>query len=349
MRAFIRLFTVAASLLAARLPAVEWVRAGLNTNQPVWGVRGGLLWAIPPGGFPAPGGPRGLLRLGYPNLTNGGYQLINFIAVEPIARGRRGLSELEFSRLDRKPGKRLWAMDTTTNSFADAARTLMPGKLSKLASGRERLDVELGVERFENRAHVRLAVSQFSDAPDELQFTVHSEPDSVPLEYCILTATMGNKARTRQLWLKDEAVSSRNLYPELKTDDFAPHQVYPLERLPRTPDQDVVVALTTDEENPSAVFPFPGRRSWHYDGYKLTQYWKKPRGSFRDDLQVAVNARYTYWQSHQAIPGGVAFENFELRERFYDGQTFVFGLTRKTPEELGVSTGTSRKRSRPSR
>ena len=53
---------VPATLSSIRFGAVGWVRAGLNTNQPVWGIRGGLLWAIPPGGFPAPGGPRGLIE-----------------------------------------------------------------------------------------------------------------------------------------------------------------------------------------------------------------------------------------------------------------------------------------------
>jgi hypothetical protein len=344
MRAFAQLLGVAASLIAARLPAGEWVRAGLNTNQPVWGVRGGLLWAIPPGGFPAPGGPRGLLRVGYPNLTNGGYQLINFIAIEPIVRGKRGFSELEFSQLDQTRGKRLWATGSITNSAGRPGQNLAPGRLSHPAPGIQQLDVDLGVERFENGAHVRLVVSQRSDAPGEIQLVMHAEQDSAPLEYCILTATMGNKARTRLLWLKDEVVDSHKLYPDHKTDGFAPHRIYPLDRLGRTPQQDLLVAITTDEDNPAAVFPFAGNRAWHYGGYKLTQYWKKPQGTFRQDLHVAVNGRYTYWQSRQPIPGGVAFENFELRERFYEGQTFVFGLTPKTPDELGVVPARNPKR-----
>lgn len=75
--------------------AVDWVRPGINTNQPVWGVRGGLMWALPPGGFRPRGEPGGLIRVGYPILTNGAYDLVNFIAVEPIVRGRKGFSELK--------------------------------------------------------------------------------------------------------------------------------------------------------------------------------------------------------------------------------------------------------------
>ncbi len=58
--------TILAVLTLARCVAVgaDWVRAGLNTNQPIWGVRGGLLWAIPPGGFRPASGQRGLIRVG---------------------------------------------------------------------------------------------------------------------------------------------------------------------------------------------------------------------------------------------------------------------------------------------
>ncbi len=316
--------------------AADWVRAGLNTNQPMWGVQGGLLWAIPPGGFRGSGGPRGLIRLGYPTATNGGYNLINFIAVEPIVNGRRGFSELELSALDQTRGKRLWASGEPNVAAAAPQATLVPGKLTRLSAGVEQLEVTVRVEPFDNGARVRLVVSQRGDAPDEVQLAIHTEPGSAPLDYCILTATMGNLARTRLLWLKDEVVSSLELYPDHTGDGFAPHRIYPLERLGRSRDNDVLVALTTDENDPASVYPFPGRRLWHYDGCKVTQYWKKPHGTAREDLQAAVNARYTYWQTRQPIPGGVAFENFELRERFREGQVFVFGLTRKTPAQLGL-------------
>ena len=90
------LFLVAASPVAA---GQDWIRPGMNTNQPVWGIRGGLLWAVAPAGF-RPGEPRGLIRLGYPVLPEKRYDLINFIAIEPIVGGHRGFSELEHSQLD---------------------------------------------------------------------------------------------------------------------------------------------------------------------------------------------------------------------------------------------------------
>ena len=316
--------------------AADWVRAGLNTNRPIWGLRGGLLFAIPPGGFGGgEGGPRGLIRLGYPTLTNGGYALINFIAIEPVANGRRGFSELETSRLDGVAGKRLWI--SADNAEPQSAPSLNPGRLSSLTSGVEQLELTLRVEKFENDAHVFVVLAQRSDAPDELRLTLHREPDSAPIEQGILTATMGNLARTRRLRLRDAAVTSQELYPHHRGDGFAAHTVFPLARLPRIASGDVLVAVTTDEAEPAAVFPFPGSRRWYYAGVPVTQYWRKPARDLRGDLQAAVNARFTYWMSQQPIPGGVAFENFELREPFHDGQTVIFGITRKTPAALGVT------------
>ncbi|HEY6227725.1 MAG TPA: hypothetical protein VI282_11445, partial [Verrucomicrobiae bacterium] len=52
----------------------DWVEGRFGTNEFVWGSKGGLVFAIPPSGFRARE-PRGLIRLGYPVLTNGAYDL----------------------------------------------------------------------------------------------------------------------------------------------------------------------------------------------------------------------------------------------------------------------------------
>ena len=310
-------------------PRPDWVRAGLNTNQPIWGIRGGLLWAIAPAGFRA-GEPRGLIRLGYPVIADDGYDLINFIAIEPIVHGHRGFSELEKSQLDGLPGKRIWP----EIAHPAGPTNLSPGHLSR-TQGMEQLEIPLAIEKFDNGAHVRLVARQRSDRPDELELAVFQEDDSAPLDYCILTATMGNMSRTRQLWLKDRVVSSLGLYSTYKEADFAPHRQFGLAELHRSKDGDVLVAVTTDEQNPAAVFPFPGTEHWHYAGMKVTQFWRVPSADVQPDLQVVVNGRYMYWRSHQPVPGGIAFENFELRQKFRPGQRFVFGITRAVPNQLG--------------
>jgi hypothetical protein len=325
MRALVLVILLTEVALAG---VADWVRPGLSTNQTVWGIRGGLLWAVPPAGFRT-GEPRGLIRLGYPVLPGGGYDLINFIAIEPIVRGRRGFSELEHSNLDGVPGKRI-SLQSEGVEIDLGSR-----KLPKSTNGVEELEVKLGIEKFDNGAHVKLVVRQRSDQPGEIEFSLFEEPDSDALDYCVLSATMGNMARTRQLWLKDEVVRSQDLYRGYQDSGFAPHKEYPLSRLYRTDSGEVLVPVTNEEQDPASVYPFGNSQLWHYAGFKVTQYWAKGAGTFRDDLHVVVNGRYTYWRSTRPIPGGVAFENFEMRERFYAGQRFIFGITRSTPAELG--------------
>ncbi|MCX6101159.1 MAG: hypothetical protein NTV92_07030, partial [Candidatus Bipolaricaulota bacterium] len=180
------------------------------------------------------------------------------------------------SALDNVRGKRLWAVGETNLATGVPQPGLAPGRLTWPSAGVEQLDVTVRVEPFDNGARVRLVVSQRGDAPDEIQLAIHADPGSARIEYCILTATMGNLARTRLLWLKDEVVSSLKVYPKYQGDEFAPHHIYPLDRLKRTAQGDIVVAVTNDEDDPASVYPFPGRRLWHYGGFKVTQYWKKP-------------------------------------------------------------------------
>ena len=47
-----------------------------------------------------------------------------------------------------------------------------------------------------------------------------------------------------------------------------------------------------------------------------------------------MNGRYTYWASKSPIPGGIAYENFELTEPFQSGQSYIFGFTGRSPEVL---------------
>jgi hypothetical protein len=174
-------------------------------------------------------GPRGLIRLRYPVLPNGDDDLVNLIAIEPVVSGRRRFSELEWSELDGMRGKRLWARDPGTP--VGPTTELPAGCLTRLDTGAKCLTIDVAVERFENGAHVGLTLTQRSDAPDELELTLHREPDSAPIEYCILTATMGNKARTRQLWLRNEVARRLDFWPSYKDAEFTPHRLFPLDRL----------------------------------------------------------------------------------------------------------------------
>jgi len=318
-------------LLADSCLAVEWTRAGINTEEPRWGIKGELEIGLWSQGDRQ--GPRGLIRLYYPiGAAEGGSTRVNFIAVEPVVKGRKGYSELEESAHDGKPGKRFWALDEllTADSPPLDALGLKPGVLSTSASGVEQLAITIRVEPFRNGAHPYIIATFRADRPNEVSFAVYGEDDSADMEYCILTATMGNFARLRRIWLRDRVVDSKKLYADYDDIHFAPETCFPLEALPRTESGDIIVRASTDETDPASVSPFGNRFLWRWPGGVYTQYWKKTVGSYRPDLRVRVNARKVYWAGTQPIPGGISFENFELQEKFYSGQEFIYGITQGT-------------------
>ena len=313
-------------------PVVEgrWLRPAVTddgTPVPAWGHAEGLRVAL----WPAPG-PRGLVRVYAPYLGNPQDHVINFIAVEPVVAGRRGFSELEVSGLDRTRGKRLWS--------ADEASGAAPGQTPSPARGRieregdvETLTVFVFVEPFENGARPYLRLTFRSDRPEEVGLAAYAQPESARMDACILTATMGNYARLRRLHLKDRVATAGALWPDFRGNGFAPHARFPLEQLFRMPDGSAIVAAAPDEPNPAdADYALFTPAWWKYRGAVATQYWRAPDP--HSNLAAQVNGRTTYWGWHTAIPGGVAFENFELVAPFVAGQTFHFGVTRRTPESL---------------
>src|SRR5262245_33131240 len=85
----------------------RWIRPALPSCPLVWGHRNGIVFGLRSDGGMR--GPRGLIRVGVCSTT-GTPELINFIAIEPVAKGngprhtRMAFSELEPSTLDE--GKR---------------------------------------------------------------------------------------------------------------------------------------------------------------------------------------------------------------------------------------------------
>jgi hypothetical protein len=198
----------------------------------------------------------------------------------------------------------------------------------------ERLRIRMEVEPFTgNGAHVYVVAGMTSDRPQEIEFSVHHDEDSAPIEELTLTATMGNFARLRWLWLKERIVDSRKLYEAYTGTGFIDKENYPLEEMLRSGDGDAMVLATTNEDNPAGI-TIQDRPFWSYRSAKLTQYWRVPAYQIQPDLRVKVNGRGYYYHTTVQIPGGMAFENFEVRQRYVPGQTFCFGLLPAEPWEI---------------
>lgn len=326
-----RNFLALGAALAARPAAAQdgqWVRPASASDPLVWGRKDGVVFGLAsPGGMR---GPRGLIRVGIWNGGTNEAELVNFVAVEPVTFGygsrqsRMGFSELEKSQSDGQQGKRF-----STTDFAGTLESV-PARPQPV----ERLSVRIDVESFTvNGAHVYVTATVYADRPQEVALSVHHQPDSAPIEELTLTATMGNYGRLRWLWLKDRVVDSRKLYAGHTGTGFIDKENYPHSDLLSYGDGDALVLASSNEANPASI-PIAERPSWTYRPVKLTQYWRVPAWHIQPDLRAKVNGRATYYGSSIPIPGGLAFENFEIRQRYVPGQVFVFGLTPKEPWDL---------------
>jgi len=279
-------------------------------------------------------GPRGLVRIGTFDRQSGRVRLLNYIAIEPVTKGKKArgdrmaFSELEKSRLDPgQRGARLWVSSADSSTIA--------GHLiheSGMPSGVETLSVRVEVERFpQNGAHLYAILSIRSDRPNELRLSAYPYPDSKPIDEMTFTATMGAYERLRYLWLDDRVIDSRKLYSTYAGYDFAESDPYPMADMLHDGEGNPIALCTSSEAVPSASRNPQASANWFYDGPRITQFWKVPAKDAQPNLRVRVNGRHTYWQSKAAIPGGTSFENFELRQTFSPGQTFIFGISFDEP------------------
>ncbi|MCU1410867.1 MAG: hypothetical protein JWR04_1574 [Rhodoglobus sp.] len=299
-----------------------WIRpTGDASGEPRWGHPGGLQVGLHP-----LLGPRGLLRIFTPYLDHPLDRLVNFIAIEPIPEGQtdRALSELEVSTFDGVRGKRFWSADD--RSDLSPRDPLQPARgVVETVDGVERLRVFVLIEPFDNGADVAVRLSFRADRPHEVAIATWRNGSSVPLAYCVVTATMGNYARLRNLELAGRTVSPAELWPGFERTDFTEHARFPLADFTRGPDGSATVSATPDELDHSAARYAPDTNGhWKYEGLRARQTWRADEPT--DDLEVLVNARYAYWASSSPIPGGASFENFELLEPFREGQEFTFAI-----------------------
>ncbi len=328
-----------------------WIQPDVNTRQKTWGIRNGIVFSLWPTGVETgdtgTGGPRGLLRMGYD--YNGKLYLVNFIAIEPIVNGKIEFSEISPSRVDGKWGKVLWTGDTETADTYNPITTSR-GVISKPDPAKpdvEQLTLYIFTEQYISGANPYFKISIRSDRPDEVCFEINNKPNSAKMDRCALTATMGNYSRLRQLYLADEIVDSRTLYSNYIGIDFIEKESYQATKFLKMKDGSPIAIATSDESiEQLKAWPtdsaYNTKRGWRYRiPVKLTQYWRKDNSGFDQSLQLRVNGRAKYWavaskdpKQYVNIPGGPAFENFELREKYYPGQKFHYGISLKRPQEI---------------
>ncbi|WP_197529347.1 hypothetical protein [Botrimarina mediterranea] len=339
MAAFAVVALVSSPVAAGESSATDdaiWVRpSGGAEETPVWGHRDGLRVGIAP--LP---GPRGLLRVYAPYLGDRDRHVINYIAIEPVPQGQeaRGLSELEFSELDQQRGKRFWSVNDPVDATPRDDAAPATGVVNQV-DGVSHLQVFIQVERFLNGAHVYARLTFREDQPHAVGVALFAHEDSRPLSKCIATATMGNYARVRELHLAERVVEAGGLWPDYRGDGFTPHARFPLQELKRTANGAALASVTPDEASPQDAPLAPGTRGhWRYQGLRARQSWRVADPAA--ELEVLVNGRFAYWASQAPIPGGIAFENFEMVSPFRQGEEFCFSVDPldETPTQAAPTT-----------
>lgn len=312
-----------------------WVRPAAGAPaEPTIGFKDGIRIAL----WPAPSRPRGIIRIYTPYVIPAReHPLINFIAIEPVIDGHRGYSELEWSKLDEANGKRLWFSEEVGESPKLAQPWECPrGKLGTIkVDGKDvrTLSIAINIEKFDSGAQPIVLATFREDRPHEIAFKVYAAKGSAEMGRCVLTSTMGNYSRARLLWLADEVVDSRKLWPDRTGPEFFHTPDYPMERMLKGKDGTLTVAITPSETDLGAAKV--ERKWWSFDGRVSTQYWRRYPGTAKSPLKVRVNGRAIYYGTQTPLPGGVAFENFEMIEAFEPGVESSFGVTLKTPAEMG--------------
>lgn len=294
----------------------------------IWGHTNGLSVAIPQLNIM----PRGLIRIFTPYLNHDRHVVTNFIAMEPVPSGQeqRGLSELEMSSWDPDiRGKRFWSSDNANQT--SGSNEIFPARgIIEKENGIETLSVYIFSEPFDNGAKVYVRLRFFENRPYEFELTSYTYENSIELNNFILTATMGNKARLRTLYLDKYEKSSADIWPYYTDDAFTPHTFFPLKDMIQDAKGFAYFIAAPNEKDPStAIYAEGTHQHWKYTGKVATQYWISTNSS--KETQGIVNGRYTYWASKSPIPGGISFENFEIKEPFKNGNRYIFGITPESP------------------
>ena len=309
-----------------------WVRpAADKPSMAIWGFADGIRVGINP-----PGRPRGLLDIYCPYLGAGDMNIINYIAMEPIvaATGNRGLSELEKSSLDGDQGKQFRSSDVPQRP-AQWDRLHPARGTVAVEDGKQTLTVWIYCEKFDNGADVYVRLRFIEDNPYQFELQAFATAESAPLDKFVLTATMGNKMRIRRLYTAGGTKLSTDLWPDYKETWFTPYEYTYLKDMIRDRKGGAwVLAEPTEsrKDYQNAEYEEGTSRGWDYKGIPATQYWYCPVPDER--LYTVVNGRYTYWAIFKKLPGGIAFENFELVEPFRQGAVYYFGISPDKPSKI---------------
>jgi hypothetical protein len=292
--------------------------SGVDRATPVWGIAKGIQV-----GLAATPGPRGLLRIYTPYLSQEFPRVVNFISIEPTVAGNNWRSQSELAQSKASPGQS--GLDFyPSNEPERFDRSGLPPQ-GVIDQGTGRLTLFVHTETFPDGSRPMVALDFDPANPYEFGLTTYAAEDSAEMTSCVLSATMGNYGLLRCLRLADRTVTTSQLWSEdedLNSVGFFRWRTFPASELERTT-QGYYVEAWTDTDVTRLEYHPDVNDFWHYIGKPGRHSWRADAAS---KPELAINARSVYWNSQAQIPGGVAIENFELRTEYQAGEQFWFGV-----------------------
>jgi hypothetical protein len=297
-----------------------WPGNGVDADTPIWGHKDGIQIALAP--MP---GPQGLIRIYAPYLGAPQGRPVNFLSIEPSAKGQKGRDQSELQQSRVRPGEQglSFYASNRLDSFPSDGRPVT----GVCDPQQGTLSLFIHTEPFRNGT--RSVVEIVFDRKDRQSFEVitHAAAGSAPMSFCTISATMGNYGLLRRLHLKDSIQEAGKLWDGAETQGmgFFKWKTWGADHFKRLPNGNPCVSLTSNFTDASeAKYDSSVRKNWRYFATMATHYWCTEADA---NPVVAVNARRTYWMTESPIPGGAAFENFELRMPFKEGRRMWFGIT----------------------
>jgi hypothetical protein len=311
----------------------------------LWGIKNGIIVGIPestmdytPGGAWAPG----LLRVGWTDDA-GRSHFFNYIGITIRSKSNKyDASESEkieffadspaFHTDLEKLVKEKGEASREVEDYLDVLKNPPVPLVQAATISDNKLSVLFRLSEFKNSKSMIYLVTEIDRKhPREVKISSYNpRVQTRGLDYIGLSATYGNLGRLRDLYLKDRVVNAKDLFRSggQGIGCFYPYQSFKLDEL--SVDADGVVVRAGNDEKGAWAGDL-GSNAPYYGGEKFFQYWRKYPGSYRDDLTARVNGRENYIGGidnpcgGKQITGGVSFENFEMLEKYYPGQTFWFG------------------------
>lgn len=324
-----------------------WIYPENDNSNPIWGIKNGIIFGIDVTEMdykPATLWAKGLLRIGWAD-EDGKSHFFNYIGLSIFKDGRKmDFSEIE--RINFHPDNIDYAatLQDLLSEYPENSIEVQdllslesnpPTLLSQVTTFEDnRMSVLLRLTTFRvSQAKIYLIIVIDQDKPREIQISIYNQEENTnPLDYVILSATYGNLARLRELYLKSQTVNANSLFQGQEQGSwcFYPIMSFGLNDL-LTDDQGTITVYAGNDEEGDWIADL-GNGAPYYNGPKFYQYWRKYPDTYREDLQVRVNGREKYFAGFlnpcgsKNITGGISFENFEMIEEYYLGQTFWFGF-----------------------